>query len=558
MNLKLKILNFKSNWKLSLFFLALFAGVFLRVYKFSDWLYFKRDEARDAFVILGAYLHGPGWLPLLGPNATGASFFTGPLYYYFQYIAAVIFQSPYPAVLAYPDLFFSLLAMPLFYFFLKKYFSAGWSLALFALFCVNFLVVEYSRFAWNPNSLPFFNILYFYALLNVFSGKEKRPLFWAAVAGAAFAFATQLHVLSLVALPAITVVFLAINFKKAKKYLNWRKICAFLLVAGLLYVPMIINELITHGRNTKGLLSGVEKEPYYSSFLTNVLTEAAGVGQGWFLILTGYISNEKNIWTALAAWLIFVLPAVYVSILAMRKEENEDRKNFLSLSLLWLAGYLLVYYPVALHMQPRFLLPIVALPLIFTGVLLDYLWRKKQLAFKIICIVAVSAMILGNAGGTILWFREMSGAQAGLANPKPQRTIILKEKDGIVLWHLEEAAKYMKASCGGKPIYYLTNFEYGTPIRYVLSLEGIESLPLEAYTPDRPGCIFMFDPSRTGKGDFSEQEKRISSLIEQKKFGVLKIHKLELKENADLSGFAEVQKEKQSRQLFWKDVLNRL
>jgi len=126
----------------------------------SDWLFFKMDQARDAYLIKQTLENGLGWLPLLGPKAGGTHLNLGPAFYYFQYLAAFLFQSAHPAVLAYPDLLFSILSIPLFFLFLKKYFPRDWSMVLAGLYAVCFLGIEYSRFAWNPNSLVFFNLLF--------------------------------------------------------------------------------------------------------------------------------------------------------------------------------------------------------------------------------------------------------------------------------------------------------------------------------------------------------------------------------------------------------------
>jgi len=109
---------FKKNWKMIAFAAVILAAIFLRAWHFHDWLFFKMDQARDALLIKQALGNGLGWLPLLGPKAGGTHLNLGPAFYYFQYISAFLFQSAHPAVLAYPDLLFSILSIPLFYFFL--------------------------------------------------------------------------------------------------------------------------------------------------------------------------------------------------------------------------------------------------------------------------------------------------------------------------------------------------------------------------------------------------------------------------------------------------------
>src|SRR3989339_797357 len=136
-------------------------GIFLRTYNFHDFLRFNADQSRDAAVINNA-LEGKEALPLLGPKAGGTDFRLGPAFYYFNYASGLVFGGN-PDKLAYPDLLFSILAIPLFYVFSRRYFGKNISLAVAFLFAISLFTVRYSRFSWNPNSTPFFTMLFLYA-----------------------------------------------------------------------------------------------------------------------------------------------------------------------------------------------------------------------------------------------------------------------------------------------------------------------------------------------------------------------------------------------------------
>ena len=163
----MKTLFKNRNFIVLAIFIIVAVAFAVRVYHFSDWLYFQGDQARDALLVTEAYGGGPGNLPLLGPRAGGTSTRLGPVFYYFQYISVLIFGNRSPAVFAFPDLFFSILTIPLLYLFLRKFFKSGWSILLTLLYSVSLYTVQYSRFAWNPNSLPFFNLLFFFAFFAV-------------------------------------------------------------------------------------------------------------------------------------------------------------------------------------------------------------------------------------------------------------------------------------------------------------------------------------------------------------------------------------------------------
>ena len=115
--------NFKKIPRhLWILFAIIAVGIFLRTYNFHDWLDFRLDQVRDA-VLVGEVVDGGEW-PDFGPSmkksgiSKDALFHVGPIYYHFQIISAKIFGD-YPDKMAYPDLIFSILSIPLFYFFLK-------------------------------------------------------------------------------------------------------------------------------------------------------------------------------------------------------------------------------------------------------------------------------------------------------------------------------------------------------------------------------------------------------------------------------------------------------
>lgn len=208
--------------------LIIAGAIWVRTYQHHDWLFFKWDQARDASLLKPAIENGAENLPLLGPRATKVSTETGgtdflrlgPAYYYMQWTSGAIFKSSSPDVFAYPDLLFSILVIPLFYLFLRLYFKPVPALLATLLYSFSFLIIQYSRFSWNPNSVPFFMLLTIYALLRFSSVddahvrhlQENKNLWkkigWIALWAFAFAVASQLHFYAAFALIAISVVFI--------------------------------------------------------------------------------------------------------------------------------------------------------------------------------------------------------------------------------------------------------------------------------------------------------------------------------------------------------------
>lgn len=448
-------------------------------------------------------------------------------------------------------------------------------MVLAGLYALCFLGIEYSRFAWNPNSLVFFNLLYFYALLNIFDspltteniqksaneniisqresvvrGKSiKYKLRWIIIAGLSFAVSTQLHFLSFATLPVITVVFFLFSRKEIKKNLGWKKILLFFGVIILVYLPVAVNEIITYGKNTDAFFAAIKSKPSHHSLWQNILRDFRYWGQNWFLIITSWISKKASLKPAIIAWLGMIIPGLLLAAKFYRAEKNSFKKKFLLMAILWFLAYFLIYIPISYQIRPRFFLPLLALPFLFIGFIAKYFWEKNRNIWKIPVVAVLAIILVGNLYGTYLWFKEIKSAQK--KGVYPQRTIILKARDGIVLWHFEKAAEYIKRDCDKPLVYTSTNSEYKSPVKYVLSLANMNAVSIENFDGGKDGCFYAFGLTRSK--NFSLKNKEKFDILSQSKFGALTVYKLNPKEGE--SPFSKGEKEGKSSRIFWKDVL---
>lgn len=163
----------KDKWVKIFFIILITLSVLMRCFEFGDWMLLKGDQIRDLKVTDRAMENGVGELPLLGPRAGGTMLRLGPAFYYFQYASALLAGKNSPTSAAFPNLVFSIGSIFVLYLLLRKYFSQNWTLALAAFYSMAFLAIEYSRFTWNPNSIPFFVLLFLYSLLQFFFGKHE-------------------------------------------------------------------------------------------------------------------------------------------------------------------------------------------------------------------------------------------------------------------------------------------------------------------------------------------------------------------------------------------------
>jgi hypothetical protein len=547
----------KKNYKAIIFGVVIMAAIFLRTYHFHDWLFFKMDQARDAMLVNEAYRNGPGNLPLLGPKAGGTHANVGPASYYFQYIPTVIFHSNEPDVMAYSDLFFSIFSILILFLLLKKYFSPDWSMLLTAAYALCFLGIQYSRFAWNPNSLPFFNILFFYSLLNIFDSRIKYRLRWSLLAGFSFAVSTQLHFLSFFTLPLITLIFLYFNRKELKRYLNWKMVILFMTIVAIIYIPVFANEVHSHGQATREFIKALQSKPDSHTLIKKIYRDIRYFGQNLFIIFTGYISKKKELAGSAIAWIFFVIPAIVLNYLFWKKEKDRVKKNFLLVTLIWFPAYFLAYIPIAYDIRPRFFLPMLFLPFIYLGYIGQHLFSRKKIAYNILVIFLAVAIIGGNILGTLSWFSEIKDSQK--KGIYPSRTIILKAQDGIVLWHLETASEFMIQNCESKKIFYYSNSEYKRPIKYLLSLKGAEPNSVMNMKKGTDGCVFATYLTRAKSLKLSAVLSDRFDVASVQKFGAISIAKLVLKdgwEKQDLS--LKKQKDEDTvekkERIYWKDV----
>ncbi len=401
----------KGNKKFSaLFFAILVAGIFLRTWHFHDWLRFSEDEARDATIIDNVIAHREP-LPLLGPVASVSNFKLGPAYYYIQFAAAKIFGDS-PVKLAYPDLIFSLLSVPLLYLLLKKYFRRDVSLTVTAVFSFSFFIIKYSRFAWNPNSTPFFSILFLYSFLQTANPEVKKKIIWAILAGTALGIGVQLHAVFLLVFPLVFLVAGAYAIKK--KVVNWKNIVLIIFVALILNTPQIIFEIKSGGENTKAFVAeALKRDEKGGSIVGKTVPSFTCQMQANSMILSyfaddnrcnfflkqikdiqknpaNFSASEKNyFFLKLVLSFAFTIGGYFLFIFFLRRERDLEKKNFIRLFFLLAIIAPAVLTPMIEGVYMRFLIPLSIIPFVFLGLWLKLASEKiKKRPFLILAPVA--------------------------------------------------------------------------------------------------------------------------------------------------------------------------
>ena len=475
-----------SVWILAAIMLV---GIFLRTYNFHDWLYFYPDQARD-LMIVSDYLSGKAPLPLLGFIAASTKFQLGAMYYYFQIISDKIFGAG-PAQQAYPDVFFNILSIPLLYYFLKRFFKNDISLALTGIYTVSYYSIEFSRFAWNPNPMPFFVLLFLLSLWNFLCEKEKTTWMWIAALGVSVGIGIQLHTILLYLLTSVSFVIFVKMVKGDRRALS-RWIVVFLLAA-VLNTNQIVSETNHNFSNTRqlfklsvGASDASGASAYLKSLELDTVCHAQANGQiissmgnridcDYLNIVSsvlknGLASKSGNLMAIIGiiASLLFSVFGYGLLIYFYRKEKIPQKKSFLGLILLYVGLSFLILYPVIVGAPLRYYLQLFFVPYILLGLILEFVREKTPklfvgaLTFSILVLVSMNAKTI------------LSEADLYATNNHSQPQY-------VVLGELENMRDYIVSQTQNAPTVYMVGDgkymqNYYKPLLYVLSEKNITLL----------------------------------------------------------------------------------
>lgn len=532
-------------------------GAFLRGWHFSDWLHFELDQSRDAKIVDLAMEEGIGNLPLLGPKAAGSFLRLGPIFYYFEYLSAKIFGST-PAGMAYLSLLFSVLTLPLFYVFMRRYFSLKNSLALLFLFSVSLFLIMYSRFAWNPNNVPFFTLLTFYCLLRAVDREEEKKGLWLLFFALGISIVTQLHFLAFIAAPLVSLILLLIKRPRIKPFF-W--IGAFLILI-FLYVPPIINDIKTGGENIsefkKIFIKKSTKDTH--TWPEKIYRNYAEHSAGYLLLVSSYQGVEfpkleqrsgfsfdlkcddgcrKNLPGTAAAAAFLPLGLLFLGLNLKRRYTNQDHRgtDFLLLTFIWFVATFALYLPIAFDISPRFFLLSAPLAFIFCGFILEFISRKSKGKYSLIIflVVALSLVVL-NLFAVKQRFVEMQKAALESFDIKTDK--ILKERHRITLEQQYLITDYIAAiqQKNSYPVYLNSEPFYRRALLYHLEKKNIASDDFRNASNSKKvyqnGNYFLVYPTESNLEKRTEDYLSAYDVAEKKAFGTLTVFRLVPKKQA--------------------------
>lgn len=307
-------------------------GAFLRFYKLGEYATFLGDQGRDAIIIkkILTLEH----LPAIGAPTSVGQVYLGPFYYYFIAPWLLIF-SYQPVGLAFGVAFFSSLYILINYFIIKEFFNKKTAIISSFLIASSAVLIESSRFSWNPNLLPVFSLLALYFSIKSY---EKFKLFYFVLAGTFLSFSTQLHYLAIfIFVPLLIFAFLKmIENKKQLKVILFGNLLIFLSFL-FFSLPLLIFDVRHKFLNTQNFIKLFK----YSNTVTNNKIVSLF---DTFLNLNKYTFNISiNSFFAGLILLIF-----FLSFILMVKKQNNVR-TFLLFFIFLLIGISLYAGPKHQH-----------------------------------------------------------------------------------------------------------------------------------------------------------------------------------------------------------------
>jgi 4-amino-4-deoxy-L-arabinose transferase-like glycosyltransferase len=240
---------FKHKYFQSAFILFLI-GIFLRFYKIYDFVTFLGDQGRDVIIMrrILTFEH----FPAIGPVTSIGNVYLGPFYYYFMapWLLLSGFNPIGPAIgVAVFSSIFILVA----YIAVRDLFNERIALIYTSLITFSAILIDFSRYSWNPNMLPIFAFLTYYLLIKAI--KTGKSLFYL-LTGMLLSFCIQLHYIALSLIPAAGLVLIIDYFMRRpeikKTVKNWVLIAFSFIFFSL---PLVVFDLRHQFMNSKNFLS---------------------------------------------------------------------------------------------------------------------------------------------------------------------------------------------------------------------------------------------------------------------------------------------------------------
>lgn len=545
--IKQKIKKIKDKKIVFFLFFIVLGAFLLRVYNFEEWLLFRADQARDAYYAKEVFDGGIKQLKLLGPkldlaylegdaNPRGYSLCTGPFYYYLQYFFVFLFGSISPWVMALPDFLMFIASIPLFFYLGRQFFNKYIALAITGLYAFSFFNLIFTRFAWNPNQLFFWEILLVLSLVKLISTKDHvKKGRWFVTAFLSLIIISNLHFVALLGFSLMSVFFFLFFFKKIRfqfKYLFY--------VLGVLIIfstPLIVSDIKNDGDNAKRFWTAVTRENEENrSILKKSSITYKKQAEFFTFALTSF--NEKEIKQSEyygAIFLGFSLGLGFLLLIFSNLFKITDKeKILLFLISTWFFSFFLVFLSI-FHKLGNLRYFITMTPWTFL-ILGAWFHGFLKIKFKKIVIGVISLicllLVFFNLQASYEWYNGLESGQiekrSGLKLDAQSELIGYGHMRKAFSRMIEFAEKDSKQAC-----FYSSNYQYNLGFQYINETEFPDKKTDRfGRSDERLTCkFFIAGLTKRGERDIPKEFFERFEVIDSEKFGALTIWEIDFQDD---------------------------
>lgn len=518
-----KILNhIKTNKTLVLLISVVIVGSFFRLYQFNDLVRFNTDQVRDVLVV-EKILDGKDF-PLLGPKAGGTLFKLGPVFYYFEALSGIFFGNN-PSGMALFTGILAVASIPLLYYLLRYYFSVYASLLATLAYSFSFYIIKYSRFAWNPNIIPFFFFLFLLSLFKIIEQKNGKLGKWHIFLAISLAVGIQLHTLLMVLMPLLFLMAYGYIYYKERK-IKFSHFSIIIAIALLFHLPFFIYDIQNNGKNIRNFFAGTEKKTQKNtSIIQNFLKDGQFFIQGNTYAISSYepqknwmkprkllaSKNGPEIFSALAGSGIFIFGFILL-VKNLIKEKDEKKKLFLGTVLASTILSFLILLPIANELNIRYYIIIIFLPYIFLAFLIEFIWKKipKNIAYVIVFAIIAFLAILN-----IRQFAKTYNLENYTAKTSSYGGISVKESRDISNYMYNFTKR--KEMSGKK--FYFSPFKFSPSLEYYNDKRNFGFTDLSKYEQNSNSILFVISDKEDLVKKSSSKKYENYNLLETFKTG---------------------------------------
>src|ERR1035437_7908451 len=361
-------------------FLILLLAIFLRLYNLGNGMPFIGDQGWFYLSARNLLVHGQ--IPLVGITSSHTWLHQGPLWTYM--LSIPLFVSRFnPLSGAYLTAVFGTGTTLLMYLLGKEMFSKRIGLIAAILFATSPLIITFDRMSFDPSPIPFFTVLYLFALVKWLRGKVNY--FPVILLLLAILYNLELATFTL-AFPFIVILIYGL-FRKAdwvKNLLNVKIVTSSLILPILIMLPVIIYDFSNGFKQTVVFLGWTIYKPL--SFLFHHSSGNA-LANYKIVAIFGLQNLQRLIFqeSLLVSFLIFYAGLCLIIFQVLKNRKFIDSKSILLfLLLISLLGIVINQTPSDAY------LPIVFPFVIFTvAILFDQMLKTKLLRDTAILLIVL-------------------------------------------------------------------------------------------------------------------------------------------------------------------------